>query len=375
MTQLHIGLSSLTLQAGYNHGRPDGMSVYTLKLREAFDQLHQRVSLWSFGTSRVGRSVESGHHFGRPFAYYAVMSVINRNKALLSPPVDVFHVTDYRSVPMACPVISTLYDAIPMVHPEMANPRFRQTKNFILKNAAQCADHVIAISEYAVKELVEFYRVPAEKISVVLCGVDAHWLEPIETYAWMSTLGRRGIEPGYFLFVGIIQPRKNLDRLIQAHDLLPQNIRRQHPLVIVGRQGWRCDQTIAALKHKCQLGEAFWFNDVHTQTELKHFYAGAGAFVFPSLYEGFGLPLLEAFAMGLPVLTSNATSLPEVSKGIALEVDPFAVGDMADAMRQMLDLPDRQQRVAAGRARARELSWTRCAEETLEVYRKVLSGR
>lgn len=370
---LNIGLFSLTLQPNYNHGRPDGMSVYTRKLNEGFRQLGQHVSLWCYDKPNVQAMDEEGeNYFGHSFALYAALSLLSKKKAWVKPEVDVFHVTDYRAVPMPCPVVTTLYDAIPMVHPEMASPHFRQTKNFILKNAAHCADHVIAISEYSVRELVEYYEIPREKISVVLCGVDQHWLEPIAEEVWLKTLKKRGVKPGYFLFVGIIQPRKNLDRLIQSHDLLPIGLRRAHPLVIVGRQGWRCKSTVARLEQKHSLGEAFWFNDVRTQTELKHFYAGAGAFVFPSLYEGFGLPILEAFAMGTPVVTSTATSLPEVSAGIGLEIDPLDVEGMSAAMQRLLDPQERAIRSAAGKLRAQELSWDRCALETLKVYHKLL---
>jgi len=373
MDALNIGLSSLTLQPKYNHGRPDGMSVYTRKLNEGFRQLGQHVSFWSYGKSNAQTvDTEGINYFGYSFGYYAALSLLSKKKSWVKPQVDVFHVTDYRAVPMQCPVVTTLYDAIPMVHSEMASPRFRQTKNLVLKNAAHCADHVIAISEYSVRELVDYYEISREKISVVLCGVDQHWLEPIAEEVWFKTLKKRGVQPGYFLFVGIIQPRKNLDRLIQAHDLLPIGLRRMHPLVIVGRQGWRCESTITRLEQKHSLGEAFWFNDVYEQTELKHFYAGAGAFVFPSLYEGFGLPILEAFAMGVPVMTSTATSLPEVSAGIGLEIDPLDIEGMSTAMQRLLDPQERAIKSAAGKLRAQELSWDRCALETLKVYHKLL---
>lgn len=372
MEALNVGLSSMTLQPNYNHGRPDGMSVYTRKLSEGFRQLGQNVSLWDYGKYKKSDLDNRINYFGHSFAYYASLSLFSRKQAWAKPSVDVFHVTDYRAVPMSCPVVTTLYDAIPMVHPEMANPRFRQTKNLVLKNAAHCADHVIAISQYSVRELVEHYEIPREKISVVLCGVDSHWLEPIAEERWSETLIRRGLKPGYFLFVGIIQPRKNLDRLIKAHDLLPHKLRRERPLVIVGREGWSCRETIELLAKKHRLGEAFWFNDVHTQTELKNFYAGAGAFLFPSLYEGFGLPILEAFAMRVPVMTSTATSLPEVSAGIGLEVDPLDVDGMAAAMQELLDPSERERRVVAGALRAKELSWDRCAFETLNVYYKAI---
>ena len=373
---LRIGLPSLTLMPDYNQGRPDGMSVYTRKLYEGFGQLDQQVSLWSYGAAETSPVADMDlNYFGHSFPAYAALSVLSHKKAWVKPDVDIFHTTDYRSIPMRCPVVTTLYDAIPMVHPEMANPRFRRLKNFVLKNAAKCADHVIAISQYSVRELVDYYDMPPEKISVVLCGVDGHWLEPIPEDYWLATLLKRGISPGYYLFVGIVQPRKNLDRLMQAHDNLPADLRRERPLVIVGRAGWQCETTLERLHKKIGSGEAHWFSDVHSQRELKHFYAGAGAFVFPSLYEGFGLPILEAFAVGTPVVTSTATSLPEVSAEIGLEVDPLDVDGLSHAMQQILLPEERKPRIAAGQLRARDLSWSRCAEETLKVYRRVLGSK
>ena len=116
-----------------------------------------------------------------------------------------------------------------------------------------------------------------------------------------------------------------------------------------------------------------WRDTVDTQTQLRHVYAGAGAFVFPSLHEGFGIPVTEAFAAGIPVVTANTTSLPEVSQGAALEVDPLDVGAIAAAMRALVeDAGLRQRCIAAGHARAASLTWQRTARETCAVYRQVL---
>lgn len=371
---MNIGISSLPLSPKYNNGRPDGMSVYTRNLIENFGELKHDISLWSFGRNNLKAQPPQGNrHFGHSFAYYSALSILSNKQSKVDLKADIFHVTDYRAIPMRCPMVTTLYDAIPLIHPEMANPRFRKLKNYILKNAAQCADHVIAISKYSVKEIVEYYQISPEIISVVLCGVDQHWLDPIPEEKWKLTLMRRGIRPGYFLFVGIIQPRKNLDRLMLAHDLLPSALRREHPLLVVGRRGWSCEQTINRLQKKYSMGEAFWFDDVYSQIELKHLYAGATIFIYPSLYEGFGLPILESFAMGIPVITSNASSLPEVSGGVGLEINPYDVDGMSNAIRQLLDPKEQMLRIPLGIKRAEELSWNRCAKETLKVYEKVAS--
>lgn len=372
---LKIGVSSSTLFPDRNGGRPDGMSVYTRNLESGLRRLGQQVSLWTYKTaeSQNGAGLNTGF-FPHGFSLHSAFSIISGTVLSVKPKVDIFHVTDYKAVRMACPVITTLYDAIPLVHPKMANPHFRNIKNFVLKKSAQSADHVIAISKYSVKEIVEYYQIDPRNISVVPCGVDSSWFTPLLETEVALTLKRRGIHSGYFLFVGIIQPRKNLDNLIKAHNLLPPKIRREHPLVVVGRKGWSCEETIGLLQRKMSLNEAFWFNDVNSEIELKNFYAGAAALVYPSLHEGFGLPLLEAFAIGIPAMISSATSLPEVSAGCALEIDPFDIDGMAHAMMRLLDPVENIDRIKAGKLRARALSWDNSVAKTLEVYNKVLKS-
>lgn len=367
---MRVGLSASVLDPAYNNGRPDGMSVCTRQLLSGLGLLGHEVQQYSFAGNANGAS--HWQRFPRSFAAMAGMGIATGGISRFDPPVDIFHVTDYRAVPMRCPVVATLYDAIPMVFPEMANPRFRRFKNFVLRKAAGFANHVIAISQYSVPELVEHFGVPESRISVVYCGVGGEWRSPVLDADWQETLARRGLQAGYYLFVGILQPRKNLERVLLAHDSLPPDLRKERPLVVVGKAGWRCEELLPKLTAKVALGEAHWFNDVHGLGELRHLYAGAGVFVFPSLYEGFGLPVLEAFASGVPVVTSNTTSLPEVSAGVGFEVDPASVDEIAFAMQQALLAEERAWRIPAGRRRAEEMSWDACVDGTLAVYRKVL---
>lgn len=367
---MRIGLSTSVLDPLYNNGRPDGMSVCTRHLLSGLSQLGNDVRPYSFKTKNSPKQNEVC--FPYSFAAMAGLGIASGGVNVFAPPVDIFHITDYRVVPMACPVVATLYDAIPMVFPEMANPRFRRLKNFVLRKVAGFADHVIAISHYSVAELVEHFEVPESHISVVHCGVGGEWLSPLAESAWEETLLRRNLRSGYYLFVGILQPRKNLERVLQAHDSLPVELRRERPLVVVGKSGWRCEALLERLALKESRGEARWLNDVHGLTELRHLYAGAGVFVFPSLYEGFGLPVLEAFASGVPVVTSTTTSLPEVSGGIGFEVDPLSVEEIAAAMQNGLVESERAWRIPAGRERAAQMNWDACVEGTLAVYRKVL---
>jgi len=369
---MRVGISASVLDPAYNNGRPDGMSVCTRQLLSGLSRSGHEVKQYSFTGNAGGAS--DWQRFPHSFAAMAGMGIATGGISRFNPPVDIFHFTDYRAVPMRCPVVATLYDAIPMVFPEMANPRLRRFKNFVLRKAAGFVDHVIAISRYSVPELVEHFGVPESRISVVYCGVGSEWLSPIPVADWRQTLLRRGLQAGYYLFVGILQPRKNLERVLQAHDSLTAELRKERPLVVVGKAGWRCEGLLQKLMAKVALGEAHWFNDVHGLNELRHLYAGAGVFVFPSLYEGFGLPVLEAFASGVPVVTSNTTSLPEVSGGVGFEVDPLSVEEIADAMQQGLLAEERAWRIPAGRQRAEEMSWDACVEGTLAVYRKVVGA-
>lgn len=367
---MRIGLSTTVLDPFYNHGRPDGMSVCTRQLASGLRQKGHFVQPYSFtegGCGQVG-----GVRFPASFQSMIAKGILLDGRTAFSPAVDLFHVTDYRVVPMKCPVIATLYDAIPMVFPEMASPRFRRLKNFVLRRAANFSDHVIAISQYSVAEIVEHFGVSEDRISVVHCGVDSSWLMPVDESLVLQTLAQRKLRKGYFLFVGILQPRKNLERVFLAHDALPASLRKERPLVVVGKAGWRCDELLEQLRKKIAGGEAYWLNDVYRFDELRALYAAAGVFVFPSLYEGFGLPVLEAFASGVPVVTSTATSLPEVSAGVGFEVSPISVDDIAEAMLSALNEGERSWRIPAGRERARQLTWDACVNSTLSVYRKVL---
>ncbi len=272
-------------------------------------------------------------------------------------PADLLHVTDYRVERMACPVVATLYDAIPMARPEYANQRWRGLKNALMRHVARYADHIVCISEYAAAEVAHYYGVAAERMSIIPCGIDDAWLQTLPQAAIEDVRRRRALPPSYVLAVGTLQPRKNFSRLLQAHQQLPAALRREHPLVLVGRPGWDCAELIAQLQQAAATGTVYWLADVASLQELRALYAGAGLFALPSLHEGFGLPLLEAFASSLPVLIHAGSSLPEVSAGAALDVDAEDTAALCRGLQRLLtERTEAKERAQRGRRRAEQLT-------------------
>ena len=235
------------------------------------------------------------------------------------------------------------------------------------------ARKVIAVSGATRNDLVASLRVPAEKITVVHHGVRAGLRRPPEEDI-AATLAERGIAPPYVLFLGTVQPRKNLARLIRAFaGVVAAGL--PHRLVVAGRTGWLTEGILAAARAPGLAGRVHFAGYV-PDGDLPALYAGADAFVLPSLYEGFGMPALEAMACGTPVIASNTTSLPEIVGDAGLLVDPLDEPALARAMIALLtDSARRARLAAAGLRRAASFTWERCARETLDVIEALSDER
>ncbi len=238
--------------------------------------------------------------------------------------------------------------------------------------AARAATHVIAVSESTKKDLVKELKVPPEKIAVVYEGVDREKFQILEfKFKINETKRKYSIDGKYLLFVGTIQPRKNLGRLIKSFSMLDQ--RGDLDLVIAGKEGWSADEIYAAPERFGVGGRVKFLGYVPTD-DIVYLMNGAEALVFPSLYEGFGLPVLEALSCGCPVVTSNISSLPEVVGEAGILVDPYNVEDIVQGIRGVLDLSiqEREDLIKKGLKQADNFSWEKTAQETLEVLELVL---
>ena len=357
-------------------GRFDGIGVYTDALLRHLGGAGCAVAPYSYPRLRgAAGDLCVGRPLARSFEHATLCDLFSPPARALRVAADIFHATDYRIVRMDCPVVATLHDALPISHPEWCSARLRGLKNWLQQRAVRRADHVIALSRFGAAELLSWFKIDERRISVVPNGVDPHWFEPVEPQAVEAALAHHGLRQGYYLFVGTLQPRKNIERLLDAWQGLPPRLRRARQLVIVGAPGWRCEALVARLlAARRDGGQVAWLDRVTDGATLRALYAGAGVFVFASLYEGFGLPVLEAFAAGIPVIASNSGALAEVSAGAALEVDAHNTAAIGAAMRQLAgDEALRRRCIAAGTARARQLGWAETASRTTGVYRAVLA--
>lgn len=244
--------------------------------------------------------------------------------------------------------------------------------NFLTKQAVERSDRIIAISESTKRDILEYYpRVAESKIRVIHHGFDASLSEQSTKDLNDTVFTSYGLRvTGYILYVGAIQPRKNIEALVEAFEKLKKRQKyRDLKLVLAGEKAWLWQKTMQKIEDS-----EFRRDIVVTGTipfeDLRALYAGASMFVFPSLYEGFGLPVLEAFASGVPVICANNSSLPEVGGDAALYFDAMNPDELMQRMQSFLsDESLRAEYVGKGKKQLKKFSWDKCAKETLEWIR------
>jgi glycosyltransferase involved in cell wall biosynthesis len=243
---------------------------------------------------------------------------------------------------------------------------------------ARRASLIVTISESARQDILHYLRVPEERVRVIYGGIGQQFqTQTLPDQADTAQVrGRYGLERPYILTVGTLEPRKNHARLIEAFSWLVQQERLPHHLVIAGTHGWKEHQLHERVK-RSKVADRIHFLGYVPAADLPGLYRGADVFAFPSLYEGFGLPLLEAFGCGVPSLISSNPALTEVAgEGAAVVVEPHSVQDIAGGLQRLLADADLAASLRArGLARAREFSWDRCAAETFQLYQQVLVSK
>ena len=284
----------------------------------------------------------------------------------------VFHGTNFFLPACAYNGVATIHDLSVFKYPEM-HPieRIRQYEREFNSTIAR-AKQLIAVSEVMRQEIISFLGWPEERITTVPNGVSSKF-RPHIVEETADVERRFNLKHGcYTLCVSTIEPRKKIDCLLSAYSRLPAGLRFQCPLVLIGSEGWNSEKTHKQIEQCCAEGWLHYYGYV-PEADLPAIYAGASLFVYPSIYEGFGLPVLEAMASGVPVITSNSSSLPEVTGGAACLVEPDDEDALLAAIQMGLeDDTWKAWAISAGLHVARRFTWEQCIEQTVEVYKKII---
>lgn len=288
--------------------------------------------------------------------------------------VQLFHAPHYVVSPLTTtPVIVTIHDCIHLRFPQyLPNRAAHAYARTFMAMGARRARRIITVSQASKDDIQHYLHTPADKIEVIHNGLDARFLSPPDDTQVARVRDRFLLDAPFILYAGNIKPHKNVDRLIEAFALFRAQGHEDVKLLIIGDELSKYPG-LRRLVHRHHLHKHVRFFGFVPDATLAALYHLAQAFVFPSLYEGFGFPPLEAMASGTAVITSNVSSLPEVVGEAAILIDPFDPAAIADAMRRVLDDHAlRDDLIRKGHERAQAFSWTRAAEATRAVYRQVL---
>lgn len=284
-----------------------------------------------------------------------------------------YHETDHVPMPFQGPTVLTVHD-LSFVHYPETHPKARlwYLDKFFYPRL-NWVSHFITVSVAIQKEIMEYLSIPQSRITVTPLGV-SNQFRPYSGGDLNYFLGKYGlISQSFFLYVGAIEPRKNLSLLLRAYAALPSSLRKKNPLVLVGGSGWLMEELDEQIQ-KLQIDSTILKLGYVPTGDLPALYSGAVALIYPSLYEGFGLPPLEAMACGTPVITSNAPALQEVAGNAAIQVDPYDVEGLTEAIHLVISSPEiRESMKRKGLERAKCFSWRKTAAQTLNVYQKVIS--
>jgi glycosyltransferase involved in cell wall biosynthesis len=285
--------------------------------------------------------------------------------------LDIFHSPDFALPPVRqAHTVLTVHDLSFMRVPECSQPSLRAYLLRVVPPSVRRADVVLADSESTRSDVIELLGVSSDRVRVIYPGVDECFRRVQDTDVLADVRRRYRLPERFVLSVGTLQPRKNLTRLIEAYGQLRAD--GDTKLVIAGGAGWMYEGIFRRVE-ELRLQSEVCFPGYVADVDLPALYTLADLFVFPSLYEGFGLPPLEAMACGTPVVTSNVSSLPEVVGDAALMVDPRDVGALANAMGRVLSEPSlRGAMVQRGLVQARSFTWSRAAEELLRLYHELV---
>ena len=339
----------------------DSVNKYTLYVTtaEAHDRFHQRWPNFKVHTTLPHTPL--------------IRIPLTLSAELRKHPVDVLHV-QFTAPPFCpCPVVVSVHDLSFEHLPQTFLRRSRTQLRLTVRHSARRADRILTLSEHTRADVIETYKIDPAKVTAIPLAAPAHFGPVTDDKELQRVRHNYGIDGDYVLSVGSIQPRKNLVRLIKAYALLRGDLssNRYPKLVIVGKRGWLYDETLRVLE-ETGVKDSIVLTGYVPEPDLPALYSGALCFVYPSYFEGFGLPPLEAMKCGTPVVVGNATSLPEVVGDAGLKIDPFDVSAIAGAINELINNSElRRELSVKGLERAELFDWRNTARQTLRVYEQV----
>lgn len=351
---MHIGINALLLK-----GERSGTTGYIDNLIKALPKVDSENKYTIF----TGREKSKSN-----LTRIAWENIFFNNK-LKKNNIDLLHSTSFISPPR-CPVktVVTLHDLAYFLYPDLIPKAKVFYYKCLIPDSIFKARRIIAVSENLKNEIVNFFKVDKDKVEVIYYGVEEIFKPIDKERAKKEVFERFGIKDKFILFVGKIRPRKNLETLLEAFYFLDKKIGKRYKLVVAGPWGWLYKEVLRRLK-RFKLGEKCVFTGYVDSEDLLYLYNASDLLVYPSIYEGFGLPVLEAFACGVPVITSNNSSLPEISGGAAILVNPKNSNELLEKMITVLEDGSLQKELRRkGIDRVREFSWLETAKRTIRVY-------
>lgn len=362
-----------------------GLGQYVRNLSEALVELHQAdlCFFYGFGWDQEVRSE------GLPAAANSIKLTVRKhlpcsyelsrwlqqmkfNQGLRRYKPQLYHEPSFLSYEFDGPIVLSVHDLSWIRFPE-AHPVERvRAMNKLFEPSLARADRIITGTEFGKQELIEVFGVESSKIHPIHLAAESMFkqLSSLESSGFLASKGLEHRE--YWLALGTIEPRKNLQVVLDAFSALPPATRKNTPLVLVGMVGWNVGDLLPKIRVMEQAGELVQLGYL-SRSDLAVVVAGAKALVFPSVYEGFGLPIVEAMQCGVPVLASGASCLPEVVGGAGLLFDPRDVDELRGLMFQVLEDTDLVANLSAmGLDRAKDFGWQKTAQQTMDVYRLAL---